>query len=152
VLPPVSAFGEHYRPNKSESRSCEPADHERHLPSWCLRPSGSGRPRYGRQTLRSVVPAHLRSSCREDRGPLPVVRFLSLNPRLSYHQLRKPARPKAASYAGRLNSLHRLVASSTANTAARSGLCRTSAVPVSSTVSRPLTACTVANTISLSSA
>src|SRR5262245_56624668 len=42
-------------------RSCEPADHERHLPSCCLCPSGSGRPRYGRQTLRSVVPAHLRS-------------------------------------------------------------------------------------------
>ncbi len=88
-----------------------------------------------------------------DRPPSPSLPFRPLRSlsslRVTCSRLRAlaPSRPRAlALYAGRRAAAQRLVASKTANTAARSALSRTSAVPVSNWVSRPPNPCTATNT------
>lgn len=77
-LSPVDTFSEEqsrYELHDADTDGSKPADHERHhLLRVNYLPRGSGKPRYGYQTLRSVVSTRLRSSYSKT-GPPPLIPF-----------------------------------------------------------------------------
>ena len=146
---PVVRFSEEqscYELHCADSDGCEPADHERHPPSCPIEVFREVvLPRYGNPDAPLSCP--LNSALPTSKTGPPPLYLSPQNQRLNRKAINQPNH-----HAGRRASTHRLLASNTANTAARSGLCRISAVPVNITASRPPIPCRATNTTLLSTA